>query len=90
LEYLAKGVMPVGISRTYSDDIIAEDALIIACKVKDKVLQTMLLPAYLYQNGDRLTASLNGKSRNLVLDQSLQSNGLFSHFSLKDAALKKS
>lgn len=85
VEYLAKGVLPIGISRTYSDDIIADDALIIGRKSEQGVIQTILLPAYLYQSGDRLTATLNGQARNLILDQSLQSNGLFSHFSLKDA-----
>ena len=85
IEYLAKGILPVGIVRTDSGDDIKTDALIVACKVKNTVLQTMLLPAYLYQPGDRLTVSLNGKSRNLQLHQTLQSNGLFSHYSLKDA-----
>ncbi len=84
VEFLAKGVLPVGISRTHSDDIVADDAMIIACKVKQRVLQTMLLPAYLYQPGDRLTVALNGRSRHLKLHNSLQNNGLFSHFSLQD------
>lgn len=84
VEYLAKGVLPVGISRTHSDDIIADDAVIIACKVKDAVLQTILLPAYLYEPGDRLTVTLDGKSRGVKLNKSLQNNGLFSHFSLMD------
>jgi hypothetical protein len=84
IEYLAKGALPIGISRTDSDDIVADDALIVACKVRDKVLQTILLPSYLYQTGDRLTVSLNGKSRKVVLHKTLQSNGLFSHFSLID------
>jgi len=63
---------------------VADDALIVACKVRDKVLQTILLPSYLYQTGDRLTVTLNGKSRRVVLHRTLQSNGLFSHFSLID------
>jgi len=84
VEYLAKGVLPVGISRTHSDDIVADDAVIIACKVKDAVLQTILLPAYLYEPGDRLTVTLSGKSRSVKLNKSLQNNGLFSHFSLQD------
>lgn len=85
VEFLAKGVLPVGVSRSHSDDIVADDAMIIACKVKQSVLQTILLPAYLYQPGDRLTVTLGGKSRQLRLNQSLQNNGLFSHFSLKDS-----
>jgi len=84
VEYLAKGVLPVGISRTHSDDIVADDAVIIACKVKDSVLQTILLPAYLYEPGDRLMVTLGGKSRSVKLNKSLQNNGLFSHFSLLD------
>ncbi len=84
IEYLAKGVLPVGISRTHSDDIIADDAMIIACKVKNTVMQTILLPAYLYQPGDRLTVALNKKQRHVKLNKSLQNNGLFSHFSMLD------
>lgn len=84
VEYLAKGVLPIGIARTHSDDITADDGMIVACRVKDSILQTMLLPAYLYQTGDRLTVTLNGKSRQVKLNQSLQSNGLFSHFSVLD------
>lgn len=84
VEYLAKGALPVGISRTHSDDIVADDAIIIACKVKDIVLQTILLPAYLYEPGDRLTVTLGGKARSVILNKSLQNNGLFSHFSLRD------
>ena len=84
VEFLAKGVLPVGISRTHSDDIVADDALIIACKVKEAVLQTILLPAYLYQPGDQLTVALNGKTRQVRLHKSLQNNGLFSHYSMQD------
>jgi len=84
VEFLAKGVLPVGLSRTHSSDIVADDALIVACKVQNKVLQTILLPAYLYQVNDRLTVTLNGKSRDVRLNHQLQHNGLFSHFSLLD------
>jgi len=84
MEFLAKGVLPVGLARANTADFIADDALIVACKVQNKVLQTILLPAYLYQNNDRLTVALNGKSRQVKLNEQLQSNGLFSHFSLLD------
>ena len=84
MEFLAKGVLPVGLSRSNSTDIIADDALIVACKVQNKILQTILLPAYLYQSNDRLIVTLNGKSRHVMLSQQLQHNGLFSHFSLRD------
>ncbi len=84
VEFLAKGVLPIGISRAHSNDIVSDNAMIIACKVKESVLQTILLPAYLYQPGDRLHVTLNGKSRHVKLNQPLQNNGLFSHFSLQD------
>jgi hypothetical protein len=85
VELLATGVLPVAISRTDADDAVADTAMIIACKVHRNVMQTMLLPAYMYQSGDRLTASLHGKSRRVQLKQCLQTNGLFSHYSLDDA-----
>lgn len=64
---------------------VGENALIIACKVQRTVLQTMLMPPYLYQSGDRLTATQGGRSRKVQLRKCLQSNGLFSQFSLIDA-----
>ncbi len=74
-----------------ADDIardigVGENALIIACKVQRTVLQTMLMPAYLYQSGDRLTATQGGRSRKVQLKTCLQSNGLFSQFSLVNAS----
>lgn len=65
---------------------VGENALIVACKVKNKVLQTLLTPSYLYQSGDRLTASQGGRSRKMQLRNCLQTNGLFSQFSLVDVA----
>ena len=86
LEFLAKGVLPVAVTRANhivnESAGIADDGMIIACKVKDKLVQTILLPAYLYQSGDTITATQNEQSRQLKLVQSLQNNGLFSHFSL--------
>lgn len=64
---------------------VGENALIIACKVQRTVMQTILLPCYLYQSGDRLTASQGGRSRRVQLRKCLQTNGLFSQFSLTDA-----
>lgn len=84
IEHLARGVLPVTVQRSDDPDGIGESALIIACKVQGRVLQTLLLPPYLYQVGDQLTASLNQKARRIRLHRCLQSNGLFSHFSLKD------
>lgn len=63
---------------------VGENALIIACKVQNAVLQTLLTPSYLYQPGDKLTASQGGRSRKMQLRSCLQSNGLFSQYSLVD------
>lgn len=63
---------------------VGENALIVACKVKNTILQTLLTPSYLYQSGDRLTASQGGRSRKMQLRNCLQTNGLFSQFSLVD------
>ncbi|MEE9334735.1 MAG: hypothetical protein V3U65_11675 [Granulosicoccaceae bacterium] len=86
VEFLAKGILPVAVTRAnhiVNDNIgIADEGIIIACKVKNKLMQTILLPAYLYQSGDTITATQNEQSRQLKLVQSLQNNGLFSHFSL--------
>ena len=65
---------------------IGENALIIACKVQNAILQTLLTPSFLYQAGDRLTASQGGRSRKMQLQDCLQSNGLFSQFSLVDVS----
>jgi len=65
---------------------VGENALIIACKVQNAVLQTLLTPPFLYQTTDRLTASQGGRSRKMQLRDCLQSNGLFSQFSLVDVS----
>lgn len=79
----AADITPDDIAR---DIGVGENALIIACKVQRTVLQTMLMPSYLYQSGDKLTATQGGRSRKIQLRKCLQSNGLFSQFSLIDAA----
>ena len=100
VEYLATSVLPVSVTRntllnrdttdqSYSLDAdepesIGENALIIACKVQRTVMQTILMPSYLYQSGDRLTASQGERSRQVQLRKCLQANGLFSQFSLTD------
>ena len=100
VEYLATSVLPVSVTRNtlfnrdspdeaYSLDAdepesIGENALIIACKVQRTVMQTILMPSYLYQSGDRLTASQGERSRQVQLRKCLQANGLFSQFSLTD------
>mgnify|MGYP000332739163 CR=1 FL=1 len=81
----------VSVSDITADDIardigVGENALIVACKVQHSVLQTMLMPPYLYQPGDRLTATQGGRSRKVQLDKNLQSNGLFSQYSLVDSS----
>ncbi len=65
---------------------VGENALIIACKVQTSVLQTLLTPSFLYQSGDKLTASQGGRSRKMQLRTCLQTNGLFSQYSLVDVA----
>ncbi|MEE9319135.1 MAG: hypothetical protein V3U76_01700 [Granulosicoccus sp.] len=84
VEYLARSVLPVTVKRSDSKNRLAEPALIIACKVQKQVLQTMLLPAFLYQTGDHLTAMQGKRSRRVLLRRCLQTNGLYSHFSLRD------
>ena len=100
VEYLATSVLPVSVTRDTlfnrdtSDSLypldddepesIGENALIIACKVQRTVMQTILMPSYLYQSGDRLTASQGERSRQVQLRKCLQANGLFSQFSLTD------
>lgn len=96
VEFLARSVLPVRVVREtldtaeytltpQTDDIgVGENALIIACKVQNTVLQTMLLPSYLFQSGDRLLATQGGKSRQVQLRKCLQSNGLFTQYSLVD------
>lgn len=100
VEVLAVSVLPVSVTRNRQTDTggqsqafnpldeqsraVGENALIIACKVQRAVMQTILLPCYLYQSGDRLTASQGGRSRKVQLRKCLQTNGLFSQFSLTD------
>ena len=99
VEFLARTVMPVYVTRgsrqlmadkmravDVSDRTeVREHALIIACKVKNVVLQTILLPSYLYQASDKLVAAQGNKSRNVILHKCLQSNGLFTQYSLIDS-----
>jgi len=80
LEYLARGVMPVSVMPSDSDANVAEHALIIACKVQQSVVQTILLPPYLYDVGAQLIAAQGKRTRKLRLQTCLQSNGLFGHF----------
>ena len=84
VEFLARKVLPVNITRLDADTDVAEKAMIIACKVEQQVMQTILLPAYLYQVGDQLLAAQGDKRRQFLLKRCLQTNGLFSHFTLAD------
>ncbi len=99
IEFLARTVLPVNVTRgdagqaDKSDSTaepnnpreIGENALIIACKVQNTVLQTMLLPSFLYHSGDKLLAVHGGRRRRVRLHKLLQSNGLFSQYSLIDS-----
>lgn len=93
IEFLSRTVLPVQVSKAVRDadepddmatnDMdIGEPALIIACKVQNSVLQTMLLPSFVYHVDDKLIAKQGARSRNVRLRECLQSNGLFSQFSL--------
>lgn len=96
VEFLARTVLPVHVTRhtqandddintsRYTHDEVGENAVIIACKFQNSVVQTMLLPSYLYQPDDKLIAAQGGKSRKMQLRRCLQSNGLFSQYSLAD------
>ena len=91
-EYLARGVVPVSVRASDSDGTVTENALIIACKVQQSVVQTVLLPPYLYEVGEQLVATQvttqttargttrSNRSRRLRLQACLQTNGLFGHF----------
>ena len=99
IEFLARSILPVHVLREElgtpneepvgpemgADVGVGENAMIIACRVQRTVLQTMILPSYLYQTGDKLTATQGGKSRRVQLRKCLQTNGLFSQYSLVDA-----
>lgn len=98
VEFLARTVLPVHVTRGDTLDAdpkatstehgehheIGENALIIACKVKNTVLQTMLVPSFLYQISDKLVVVHGGRRRKIQLHKLLQSNGLFSQYSLID------
>jgi len=96
VEFLARTVLPVHVTRDtqleeeakawqHSMGEVSENAVIIACKFQNTVLQTMLLPPYLYQEGDKFIAAQSGRTRKVQLHKCLQSNGLFSQYSLIDA-----
>jgi len=98
IEFLARTVLPVHVTRgdTLNTDPkgstreqgdhheIGENALIIACKVQNTVLQTMLVPSFLYQSADNLVVVHGSRRRKIQLHKLLQSNGLFSQYSLID------
>lgn len=95
VEFLARSVLPVQVVKavpepdddnldTANEVDIGEPALIIACKVQGSVVQTMLLPSFVYHVDDKLIAKQGAKSRSVRLRECLQSNGLFSQFSLGD------
>jgi len=83
LEYLARGVMPVSVVPSDARTTAAENALIIACKIQQSLVQTILLPPYLHETGDRLKATQGRRSREIRLKACLQNNGLFGHFLLE-------
>ena len=83
VEFLARQAMPVTIVREDDAGAAPEQALVVACRVGGRQLQTLLVPAFLYQAGDRLRATRQGRSRRLELARCLQVNGLFSHYAIE-------
>lgn len=84
MEYLSNEVVPVELTRDNVEDGVTDEALIIACRIKGKVTQTILLPGYRFHTGDRLTASQVTRRKHIKLGQCLQSNGMFSQFILNE------
>jgi len=84
MEYLSNEVVPVEITRDNAEEGVTDEALIIACRINGKVLQTILLSGYRFNTGDRLTASQANKKKHLKLGQCLQSNGMLSHFVINE------
>ncbi len=80
VEFLAHQAMPVSVTRDDDATAAPERALVVACRVAGKNLQTLLVPAFLYQTGDRLRATRGERSRTLELARCLQANGLYSQY----------
>ena len=83
IELLARQAIPVTVSRGDGAEAVPEQALIVACRIGGRTLQTLLVPSFLYQTGDRLRAVSRGRSRDLELARCLQVNGLFSHYAIE-------
>lgn len=83
LELLSKSVMAVG-TVLESSDTSGDGGLVFACKVHTSVVQTIMLQAYQFREGDTLTVSRQDKSRAVKLGRCLQHNGLFGHFVLSE------
>ncbi len=84
VEFISNGVIPVELTRENAEEGVTDEALIIACRISGKVTQTILLPGYRFNTGDRLTARQLEKRKVVKLGQCLQSNGLFSHYVLNE------
>lgn len=94
VEFMTHTVMPVHVTRISSPSSTAgkssarETALILACKIQDKEIQTMLLASNVYQSGDDLCAWQGKRSLNVRLGLALQANGLFSQFAMAGTRAK--
>jgi len=86
LEFLAHAVMPVTLRHDDDPDSAPEQALIIACRIGERSVQSLLVPPFLYRSGDRLSIGQGERSRQVELTRCLQLNGLFGHYELGDAA----
>ncbi len=85
IESMARAVLPVIIRRDDETSTAPENGLIIACRTGTKTVQTILVPPFLYQSGDRLSAMQGERSTRIELTRCLQLNGLFSQYQLKTA-----
>jgi len=86
LEFLAHAVMSVTLRREDDPDSAPEEALIIACRIGDRSVQSLLVPPFLYRSGDRLSIGQGMRSRRVELTRCLQLNGLFGHYELGSGA----
>lgn len=97
VEFLTRTVLPVhvtlnslplsstsGPASAAHKSSVRETALIMACKVQDTTIQTILLPPNVYDVGDKLCAWQGKRSLNLQLNQCLQANGLFSQYTVSE------
>lgn len=80
---MASAVMPVIVTRLEEAEAAPENAMVIAFRSGEKPIQTIIVPPFLYQSGDRLLAAQGDRVSRVELSRCLQLNGLFSQYELK-------